>query len=272
MFVREGLKKKGVPMKALELTALGFAVLMGLSCGSGQEAVTAPTAAAQPTSQFVSALGVPSPCTTATPASPLPFVVFSRGASGCTLTGTTNAVFSATPTSGPGPLPVTFSMCGSFDTNPAITLNYKVAHGDGSPDDGSDKTCKFKYTYPNPGTYPVTECVWDEIPAHAPGVCKDFTVTVAASCSVAFLSLQADRFCTVVTVMARTTGSGQCGQPLVASLSGGGVPELSQANCPPGTTCSIAFSNPPCDNTNYVVTGVNAPGSAPFAGPPGCGC
>jgi hypothetical protein len=134
-------------------------------------------------------------------------------------------------------------MCGSSDTDPSISLHYKVIHGDGSPDDGAQKYCSFSYTYPNPGTYTATECVWDEIPAHAPGVCQSFVVTVTPSCAVTFFN---ENYCFTgngwsLTSFVSTQGISTCGLPLnVGVFENGGLVTSRSIKCPPGAKPAAA--------------------------------
>jgi hypothetical protein len=79
------------------------------------------------------------------------------------------------PTGGPAPLDVHVNMCHSTDPNPGISLHFHVTWGDGSDDRGF---CRFDHTYDGSGTFSAEACVWDEIPAHAPGACNAFTVTI----------------------------------------------------------------------------------------------
>jgi hypothetical protein len=206
----------------------------------------------------------------------LPFAVFGTPhATGC---GTAspppqlNAVFKIhpDPASGIAPLGVDFGMCGSSDTDPTVTLHYHVDHGDGSPADGASNYCSFSYTYPNPGTYNATECVWDEVPAHAPGTCQTFTVTVmsaAPPCTVTFgfgcytPGPGGNAFATLTT-----GGPAVCGNPLTVNAFVNGA-EIGSAStvCPPGATgCQINFPNfpqPAPPTTPVLLKGGNATGS-----------
>jgi hypothetical protein len=59
-------------------------------------------------------------------------------------------------------------MCHSTDPSADISLHYHMDWGDGETNHGF---CRFDHTYTQPGQYLATGCVWDEIPAHAPGQC-----------------------------------------------------------------------------------------------------
>jgi hypothetical protein len=183
--------------------------------------------------------------------------------------------FSVIPSTGVAPLNVDASMCGSSATDPAITLHYAADYGDGGTD-GSDKQCKFLHTYTSPGTYTLRECVWDEIPAHAPGLCKDFVVTVApAGCTVTFTSITpggGSGFCPPITIHAQTSGGGACGLPLTINVtSDEGCNAQISGNCPPGSACTIT-GLPNCFGDFYTLTGVNATGSATIVPTPNiCG-
>jgi hypothetical protein len=78
------------------------------------------------------------------------------------------------PKDGVPPLTVFLNMCHSTDPNPGIQLHYHVVWGDGSDDRGF---CRFTHVYASAGDYAGTACVWDEIPAHAPGACDTFTIS-----------------------------------------------------------------------------------------------
>lgn len=68
------------------------------------------------------------------------------------------AKLSATPTSGPAPLSVTFSAAGSTGPIVSFTLDF----GDGSsPYSGTDITVSISHTYTNPGTYTAVLTVQD---------------------------------------------------------------------------------------------------------------
>jgi len=68
------------------------------------------------------------------------------------------AKLTATPTSGPAPLSVTFSAAGSTGAIVSFTLDF----GDGStPYSGTDLTVSISHTYNNPGTYTATLTVFD---------------------------------------------------------------------------------------------------------------
>jgi hypothetical protein len=84
--------------------------------------------------------------------------------------------FRVHPMSGAPPLEVHVNMCHSSDPDPGISLHYHVDWGDQSDDRGF---CRFDHVYANEGTFSGQACVWDEIPAHAPGVCDKFTINVA---------------------------------------------------------------------------------------------
>jgi hypothetical protein len=222
-------------------------------------------------------------CPSASPTT-LPYAVFGhpalvQGCGGSTPSpgNVITPAFSVTPTSGVAALNVDASMCGSSATDPTITLHYAADYGDGGTD-GSDKVCQFVHTYTSGGTFPLTECVWDEIPAHAPGICKTFTVSVV-SCAVTFLSITPGAsFCPPIAVHAQTAGVGACGLPLTISVTSDPGTPFSRfcgqitGNCSPGTTCTIT-GLPNCfANNNYGLTGVNATGSAVIApNPNNCG-
>jgi hypothetical protein len=70
------------------------------------------------------------------------------------------------------------NMCHSTDPNPGIQLHYHVEWGDGSDDRGF---CRLSHVYSASGTFTAVACVWDEIPAHAPGACHTFLVTAEAA-------------------------------------------------------------------------------------------
>ena len=81
------------------------------------------------------------------------------------------------PPQGAPPLPVEINMCHSTDPAPGFELHYKVTWGDGS-DDGHG-ACRYSHLYNDSGTFTAVACVWDEIPAHAPGTCHTFSIAVA---------------------------------------------------------------------------------------------
>jgi hypothetical protein len=223
---------------------------------------------------YVAAQTCPSPSP-----SVLPLAVFGRPAAvqGCG-GGTTppgnviTPVFSVIPQSGTAPLTVNASMCGSHDPDPAITLHYAADYGDGG-NDGGDTACQFQHIYAKPGTYSLTECVWDEIPADAPGACKTFTVTATGACSFVTTGT-CDFGGGYTTIQVQTSGNGACGNPLTLyATQGTDNPIQVSQSCAPGSnspSCvfnfpfpfSSAFPAPPT-----VVTGVNASGSVTV--PPG---
>jgi hypothetical protein len=82
------------------------------------------------------------------------------------------------PPHGLAPLEAHFNMCHATNPNPGINLHYHVVWGDGSDDRGF---CRFVHTYSGAGEFQATACVWDEIPAHAPGKCLTVTFTVSGS-------------------------------------------------------------------------------------------
>ena len=83
--------------------------------------------------------------------------------------------FRVHPMGGAAPLDVHVNMCHSSDPAPGISLHFHVTWGDGADDHGF---CRFDHTFSDPGTFTAQACVWDEIPAHAPGVCDTFTLTI----------------------------------------------------------------------------------------------
>jgi hypothetical protein len=184
--------------------------------------------------------GSPSPCPT--PAPPT-FAVFGHKsvAQECGATGPSNVVaffkIRPEPPSAPGPLEVSINMCQSFDTDPTVDLHYHVDFGDGNNDQGF---CRLGQVYSNPGVFTATACVWDRIPAHAPGTCQTFSVNVIA-CEASFSNPQQDRFCNV-TVNATTLGTAGCGAPLRANLFVFGRFEgAAAASCAPGGSCTLVF-------------------------------
>jgi hypothetical protein len=252
------------------LVLIGIASLTAGACGI-PSGLTTPTASSSGGgTTFTVAATCPSPSGT-----PLPFVVFGHStAEGCgtTLPSSITPSFALNPSQGTAPLTVDASMCGSTDSDPLITLHYAASYGDGGPDDGSDKTCQFHHLYPNPGTFPVTECVWDEIPARLPGLCKSFTVTVTAqtNCAVTFqnamYSCSGGPFGSVVA-QALTQGNGACGQPLTVGAFASGA-EFGQQSlaCPPGGgTCNVSIPLPPAAGLGSfgptTLQGLNASGS-----------
>ena len=90
------------------------------------------------------------------------------------------AKLSATPTSGPAPLSVTFSAAGSTGAIVSFTLDF----GDGStPYSGTDLTLNISHTYNNPGTYTATLTVSDAQGRTATDS-KTITVLPGTSCSL----------------------------------------------------------------------------------------
>jgi hypothetical protein len=284
--------------------AVGVGVL-AWTCGM-PSGVTTPTVSSEHASRAVSGVSCPSPSPPT-----LPFATFGNGATqgaasaGTEQCGTTpgqiHAVFKIhpDPASGFSPLTVNFGMCGSSDSDPSISLHYKVIHGDGSPDDGAQNSCSFSYTYPNPGTYTATECVWDEIPAHAPGICQSFPVTVTPSCSVTFSNVHYcfDGVNWSLAAFTATQGVSTCGLPLnVGAFENGNLSASRSIKCPPGAQPSIsgvpaaggylilAFTliptecvvdigtlpEPPGGPVAVVLQGLNATGSTIVE--PGTGC
>jgi hypothetical protein len=231
---------------------IGLVVLTAGGCQM-PSGLTTPTTSSVPdrASFSAAAAACPTPTPTATPS--LPFAVFGHPqavqAQGCPTPPPPPDViapsFSVSPQSGVAPLNnVTFDMCGSTDTDPAITLHYAANYGDGSPEDGSDKVCRFHHSYVNPGTFAVTECVWDEIPAHAPGACKSFTVAVsgpAGSCSFTILCTQ--NYQGDVNFEAMTSGSSAaCGKPLTIRAVIGTQPAQTETQtCTTGDFCGFDF-------------------------------
>jgi hypothetical protein len=216
-------------MKRLVLIGIAICAAGGCQIPSG---LTTPTASSSGGgSTFTVAASCPSPVGT-----PLPFAVFGHStAAGCggTLPSQLTPVFSVQPTQGFATLNVDFSMCGSTDTDPAITLHYAVDYGDGSQD-GTDKACQLHHQYTGPGTFTATECVWDELPADAPGICKTFTVSVSPSCSVTFINPNYTCSGNVISVVS-TRGSSTCGEPLVVGrFENGALVATQQIVCPPG--------------------------------------
>ena len=90
------------------------------------------------------------------------------------------AKLTATPTSGPAPLSVTFSAAGSTGAIVSFTLDF----GDGStPYSGTDLTVSISHTYNNPGTYTATLTVSDAQGRTATDS-KTVTVLPGTSCSL----------------------------------------------------------------------------------------
>jgi hypothetical protein len=254
---------------------VGLAGLTAGACGFSS-GLTTPSASSGTGTAVRTAQGVSCPSPSPTQ---LPFATFGAGRSveQCGPPSSNpqlNPIFKINPNPAQGTLPFTvnFSMCGSSDTDPSVTLHYHVTHGDGSPDDGATNYCSFAYTYPNAGTYTATECVWDEIQAHAPGACQDFTVTVtpvAPACTVTFSN---PFFCNSGSAAVSTAvqGGPSCGQPLTATASENGVVVgTAQTTCPPGATpskgtCNLFFAPIPFESSFpafVTVTGTNATGS-----------
>jgi hypothetical protein len=260
-------------MKRFVLIAMASVTAAACGMPSG---ITEPTTA-QGTASTVSyaAMGA---CPSPTPTGPLPFAVFGHPqGQGCP-TSTPNVLspaFSVSPNRGTAPLNnVDFSMCGSTDTDPSITLHFAVSYGDGSPDDGSDKVCHFLHSYPNVGSYGVTECVWDEIPAHAPGACKNFTVQVglAATCTLSFGSACYFQAPGPVSIQAAPSGTACPANLILQAVQGGQVITSKPQPCSPSNQSGCFYNFPfpfgsggPPPNT--TVSGVNATGSTVV--PPG---
>ena len=255
---------------------VGLAGLTAGACGF-PSGLTTPTLTSG--TALRAAQGSASPCPSPTPTT-LPFATFG-GSTGVDQCGSVsnpqlNAVFKMNPNPANGnvPLTVNFSMCGSTDTDPSVTLHYHVTHGDGSPDDGASNYCSFAYTYPNGGTFTATECVWDEIPAHAPGACQNFTVNANAPCTVTFPTTF---YCGAPFASATVSvhGGPSCGQPLTASASENGVVvATAQTVCPPGATAGSKEISEKFGATGYVGPPAQCtlqfplPFSSTFPGPP----
>ena len=260
-------------MKRSFLMGLAF---LGAACQIPSGLTTPTTSATITPTSYYNAAGAacPTPTPTATPS--LPFATFGHAQTvqGAPPTCPTNLppdvispVYSVFPTSGTAPLTSTFSMCGSSDADPDITLRYTVDYGDGSTPDGSQQFCKFQHTFTNPGTYQTNLCVWDEIPAHLPGICKTVPVAVATPCTITSFTNVCNSF-GEVSVTVTLSGVGSCGEPLTLSASGGGQNFTSTQTCPPGSEsegCSFNFfpftipSGP--GGPTVTVTGQNAKGS-----------
>jgi hypothetical protein len=137
------------------------------------------------------------------------------------------------PTEGAPPLTVDVNMCHSTDPNPGVSLHYHVTWGDGSDDRGF---CRFTHVYPTDGTFGAAACVWDEIPAHAPGDCHNFTVGVASA-----PTRHSPSVCTMPRIQ---LGSGTClGAPPCFGVAGTTwtiTPgDLISVNSSPGTSDTI---------------------------------
>jgi hypothetical protein len=257
-------------MKRLVVVAISG--LTAGACGF-PSGLTTPTVTAGDVHRAATGVSCPSPTPTT-----LPFATFGASKTvdqcGTASNPQLNAVFKMNPNPAQGIVPVTvnFSMCGSTDTDPSVTLHYHVTHGDGSPDDGATNYCSFSYTYPNAGTYTATECVWDEIQAHSPGTCQDFTVTAnppAPPCTVNFTGgcytggSNGEAF-----INFTTGGPATCGNPLTVNAFLNGTPVGSASTvCPPGATgCNVSIFNipnpNPSSNPPLLVKGGNATGSA----------
>jgi hypothetical protein len=215
--------------------------------------------------------GSPSPCPT--PAPPA-FAVFGHKsvAQECGATGPSNVVaffkIRPEPASGPAPLQVNINMCQSFDTDPTVDLHYRVDFGDGNNDQGF---CRLGQVYATPGVFTATACVWDRIPAHAPGTCRTFTINVGIACAATFSNPRVDCNTGNELVDALTVGGPGCGTPLRANLAGTtGLISSAAGNCAPGTSCTLAFPNPNFYSGPASVTATNALGGFSFILNSGC--
>jgi hypothetical protein len=265
-------------MKRVLRVGLGVSILAALSCVDRGLTGPAPSSRHAGTLTPASVAGSPNPCSAAIPSpSPLPFAIFSEDRTISSCQGTLTAIFKVQPDppTGLAPLNVDFNMCKSFDTDPTVTLKYTVDFGDGNSAKGN---CVLTEAYQVPGTYAATACVSDRILGHTP-ICQPYTISVGQSCAVSFSNPVAHDVCPIfITVTARTTGTGSCGNPLTAHVTGSdfsGAPYdvPGQASCPPGTPCTVTFNNVPAPDvpTTATISGVNAQGSIQFSFDV-CGC
>jgi hypothetical protein len=254
------------------LLLIGCAGVAAVACGVGSSP-TAPIPTSARTFVDVAA-GTPSvpsaPCPTPTP--PAVAIFGHRSVpEGC---GGGSNLFAAfkirpNPPSGPAALPVEINMCQSFDTDPTIDIHYHADFGDGSSDQGF---CRLGHTYPNPGQFTATACVWDRIPAHAPGTCQNFLITVGTTCQAFLSNPQVNGSC-IASVDARTVGTAGCGTPLRVDLF---QPKFNRratavGNCPPGGTCTLTFAPNVDGGTLAILTPSNATGNSLSFIVPSCG-
>jgi hypothetical protein len=237
--------------------AIGLAAIAA-ACG-GAATLTSPTSSVS-TGGRVAVLETtasPTPCPSIV-VQPSPSVaIFSVSARPSSSCGTLHAAFkiSPNPPVGGTPLQVTFDMCRSKDTDPAIALGYHVTYGDGQEDGGS---CRLKHDYTGLGQYTATACVNDESPADR--VCQSYTVSVGDACDATFSNASGSgRGTCTVAVQAITQGNTTCGNPLSANLAVSGGPNPGAlAACPSGHPCTLQFRFPEPSSSSFPVATVSA--------------